>query len=903
MTSSAREQTGGTMHSAERDALEDSLSKLSRYRHDAILNAVALSAKTLLRSHDLKQSFVEVLAHIGTAAAVDRVHLFQTDPENRAAGATIAHYCWNAPGVTMPDEMHDITDQSLLDAGLADWIGRLRRGEVIVTESNKIRGPARGFLKRTGVGAVAVVPIFADGEWWGQLGFDDRQPRNWTSAEIDTLRTLAEIIGAAAERAERIQTLADAKRIIEESPTVLFRLEPKPPYALTYISENIRRYGYEAEALLAEPTKWAELIDPADHAVMQGDIRRMTEGKQDHVQSDLRLIRADGERVWLDGEGRALRDRDGTPVGIEGVLSDITERKRAEKELSFSHVLLTTALECSPDAVLVVDENGNIVAFNQNFVSLWEVPKNLLDRKHDPAVLDWGARQAKDPDAFLARVRYHYDNPELRSHEEVELKDGRILDRHSGALHDAEHNYLGRVWFFRDITEKRRAAQKIEALARSDALTELANRGAFVERLKLEFARAKRQGNSFALLYLDLDHFKDVNDTLGHPVGDALLKAVAERLRNCVRETDLVARLGGDEFVIVQDNPPELESVETLAAKIGSVLAEPYKIEGNRIDISASIGIVPYQGDIESPEMMMTKADLALYRAKKEGGNQYRFHAAELDREVWKRLDTGRDLRRALDQHEFELFYQPQVELATGRIVGLEALIRWNHPSRGLVLPNAFIPIAETTGSIDAIGRWCIGEACQQIRHWEDLGLTPPTISVNLSAAQFKLTSDLHKTIAAALKRYGLRPRQLELELAETVLVETAKKHKAALKRLREIGVQIAIDDFGTGYSSLNYLLNFQVARLKIDRSFIAEVTSNPNAATIVRAVIGLARELDLEVVAEGAETKEQCIFLAEAGCTVVQSNFFSPPVPAAKAAEMLHRTPCFSPLRAPIPA
>jgi len=357
-----------------------------------------------------------------------------------------------------------------------------------------------------------------------------------------------------------------------------------------------------------------------------------------------------------------------------------------------------------------------------------------------------------------------------------------------------------------------------------------------------------------------------------------------------VRETDMVARFGGDEFAVLQDDIASTTDVEALAAKIGDVLAMPYAIESNQVETTASIGVVPYRGDIADVDAIMMKADLALYRAKNEGRNQFRFHVAELDDQTRERMIIGEELRHAIARGEFELFYQPQVDIKSGSIIGLEALIRWNHPQRGLLLPGAFIPIAETTGSIASIGEWVIDRACQQIKAWSDLGVAPPIVGVNLSGAQFKLATQLDHIVTDSLARYHIAPERLELELTESVLIETTQRHGEAFERLRKIGVRLAIDDFGTGYSSLDYLRMFRVSRLKIDRSFITDITTSADDAAIVRATIGLAHELDIEVVAEGVETAGQRDFLISAGCKVAQGYFFGMPVPAAATSELLRR-------------
>jgi len=394
------------------------------------------------------------------------------------------------------------------------------------------------------------------------------------------------------------------------------------------------------------------------------------------------------------------------------------------------------------------------------------------------------------------------------------------------------------------------------------------------------------------VLYLDLDHFKDVNDTLGHPAGDALLKVVADRLRACVREIDMVSRFGGDEFAVLQEDVDNIAGSEALAAKICQALAASFSIGGNQLHFSASIGIVPYDDDVADPEAMMTKADLALYRAKTEGRNRFRFHIRELDEKAHERVMIGEGLYSAIENGEFELYYQPQVEMRSGRLVGMEALVRWNHPERGLLLPERFISIAESNGSILRIGQWVIERTCRQIAAWREQDVAPLVVAANVSAGQFKLACNLDRIVAEALAEYAIPADQFELELTASVLMEATQRHLEEFERLRRIGVRIAIDDFGSGYSSFEYLRPFRVARLKIDRRFIAGVTASSDDATIVRAIIELARALGIEVVAEGVETAEQLAFLSAAGCHVAQGHYFGKPMPAAAATALLRQKP-----------
>jgi len=877
---------------ADQHDLAGAMMRLDAHLRDKGLEAVAVTARDLLNSADLKLTLPKVAEQIGVATGVDRMHIFLVDA-NRPAIPIQQHYLWTVPDLATPPEFSN-PPATMIGTPFEAWVPKFRRGETIFGHVRDFAEPLRGTLASAAIKSILSVPVFSEGQWLGMIGFDDcRNERDWTPAEIETIKIAAELVGAAIARASHLQSLADASRIVESSPTILYRLAPQAPLALTYVSKNVHQYGYDADELLAAPGRWLELVAPSDLPGLMSNIDRLIEGATDRIRIDFRLKRADGALIWFDSEGYALRDSAGKLTGIEGILSDVTERKNAERKLSFSHILLTTAIESSPDAILVVDETGRIIMFNRHFIELWAIPHGLVEAGIDEPVLMTVASRVKDKGQFLSRVRYLYDHPEEHSHEEVETADGRIIDRHSASLYDAQRTYLGRIWFFRDITEKKRAAERIAAMARTDSVTGLSNRAAFLERLGLEFARARRSGTRFAVLYLDLDHFKDINDTLGHPTGDQLLRAVAERVKNCVRETDMVSRFGGDEFAVLQvDIGDDSAAIEALARKISEAIARPYGIGGNEVITSVSIGVVPYRDDIAGTDAMMMKADLALYRAKNEGRNQFRFHVAELDEETRERMMIADDLRHAVARNELELYYQPQVDLERGTIVGLEALIRWNHPTRGLVRPSDFVPIAETSGSIVPIGEWVIGEACRQIGAWNKDGIAPPVVAVNLSGAQLKLAAQIDKIVTDCLERCGVRPQQLELELTESVLIETAQRHSDTFRRLQRLGVRLAIDDFGTGYSSLDYLRSFRVGRLKIDRDFIEGVTTNPDDAAIVRATIGLAHALGIEVMAEGVETAAQRSFLLAAGCKLAQGFYFGRPMPAKAATELLSRHP-----------
>jgi len=445
-----------------------------------------------------------------------------------------------------------------------------------------------------------------------------------------------------------------------------------------------------------------------------------------------------------------------------------------------------------------------------------------------------------------------------------------------------------------------RVNQKASDLAQMDALTGLANRRAFMERLGAAFAAGRRGAEPFAVLYFDLDHFKDVNDTLGHAAGDELLQQVAARVLRAVRGNDVVARFGGDEFAILQSDVADLAAAGTLAAKIRKIVAESYSIEGNEVHISASIGISRYTPDVAKPDAMMIQADLALYRAKADGRNCVRFHSAELDREVTERVIITDELRGAVERNELELYYQPQVEIRSGRIAGMEALLRWNHPTRGQIPPAVFIPIAERSGEIQPLGQWVFDAACRQLQLWQNEGIAPEIVGVNFSALQFKGSVDVDHDVAASLDKWGIAPGKIEIELTESVLMEITQQQSDRFERLRRRGVRIAIDDFGTGYSSLNYLANYPINRIKIAQELVFGVDTDSRSATVVRAAIRLAHELGIEIIAEGVETEGQEQFLLSAGCELGQGYYFSEPVNAERATALLraggikplHRSP-----------
>ncbi len=452
-------------------------------------------------------------------------------------------------------------------------------------------------------------------------------------------------------------------------------------------------------------------------------------------------------------------------------------------------------------------------------------------------------------------------------------------------LYDAHDRHIGIMAITADITERKATEERIRHLAEHDFLTGLPNRVMLRDRLNQAIAREHHQ--KVGLLFLDLDRFKNVNDSLGHHIGDKLLQLVGERLKSCVRAGDTVSRQGGDEFVIMMPDIESAESAARAAEKLLDAVAKPYFIDGHDLGISTSIGISLYPDDGLDLDTLLKNTDAAMYHAKERGRNNYQFFAQDMNVKALERLTLQTSLRRALERGEFLLHYQAQIDIVSERIVGMEALIRWQHPEFGLVPPGKFIPIAEDSGLIMAIGEWVLYEACRQNKKWQADGLPRLRMAVNLSAHQFR-QYNLIETVAGVLAKTGLDAHCLELELTESLIMQHVEENITTLEKLSAMGVQISIDDFGTGYSSLSYLKRFPIDRLKIDQSFVRDITVDPDDAAINSAIIAMAKSLKLKVIAEGVESREQLIFLRRQGCDEAQGYYFSKPLPAEKFAQLL---------------
>jgi len=596
------------------------------------------------------------------------------------------------------------------------------------------------------------------------------------------------------------------------------------------------------------------------------------------------IDRRDGSRGWMLAKAEPL-DRD-PHTGLHPVvltLNDLTAQRRAEEELR----LAATVFDHSVEAILITDAQRRILSVNKAFCALTgfsaemvlgKAPEILASSLVSLRYYDEIWREAADKGSWQGEIwqcrRDGTDFPEWFS---------------VAAVRDRANTITHYVAVFSDITERKASEARIAFLAHHDPLTTLPNRTLFQDRLEQALVRAERQNGVVALLFLDLDRFKTINDSLGHMAGDRLLQSVAERLRHCVRDADTICRQGGDEFIIVLPEIADVEAPARVADKILRRLAEPFEVDGHMLGTSFSIGISVYPNDGVDASTLMKNADTAMYHAKENGRNTYRFFTEAMNANAMERLQIENHLRLALDHGELSVCLQPQVRLESGAIVGCEALVRWNSSTLGNVPPERFIPIAEESGLIVPIGRWVLREACRFAVGWYNRGVRQVVVAVNISALQFR-RDDIVMAVKDVLNETGLSPECLELELTESLLMENAEDVLETVQRLKSLGVRLSIDDFGTGYSSLSYLKRFAVDRLKIDQGFVRDMVDDPDDAAIVRAIIQLGRSLKLDVIAEGAESRAQVDFLMREGCREAQGYFFCPPVSNDVFMDMLAR-------------
>ncbi|XKV48172.1 EAL domain-containing protein [Pseudomonas sp. nanlin1] len=679
-------------------------------------------------------------------------------------------------------------------------------------------------------------------------------------------------------------------RILAESISdVIFSADSH--LALNYVSPSAQAVlGYDTQWIM--DNGWQSIIANPQQLTglyaMVEQLRRANEEPdslatlREQVHTQLYLfdcLRADGRKIPIELRVVLVWDEQGGFEGVLGVGRDVSQQRRAEKDMRMA----ATVFEHSTSAILITDPAGYIVQANEAFsrVSGYAVA-HVLDQLPNMLTVD------EEQDAHL---RYIVKQLNLRGTWEGEVwlkrRNGERYPAWVGitAVFDDEGDLASYVCFFSDISERKASEQRIHRLAYYDALTHLPNRTLFQDRLYSALQQAERQKSWVVLMFLDLDRFKPINDSLGHAAGDRMLMEMATRLLACVDDDDTVARMGGDEFTLLLQprgsREQALNQAIHVAEQILASLHQPFVLENREFFVTASVGIALSPQDGNELSQLMKNADTAMYHAKERGKNNFQFYQADMNASALERLELESDLRHALEQNEFVLYYQPQFSGDGKRLTGAEALLRWRHPRRGLVPPGDFIPVLEELGLVVDVGDWVISEACRQLKHWHQARIRVPKVSVNISVRQFS-DGQLGTRIATILKETGLPPACLELELTESILMREVNEAMAILDTLKNLGLSIAVDDFGTGYSSLNYLKQFPIDVLKIDRTFVDGLPSGEQDAQIARAIIAMAHSLNLAVIAEGVETHEQLEFLREHGCDEVQGYLFGRPMPAS---------------------
>ena len=596
-----------------------------------------------------------------------------------------------------------------------------------------------------------------------------------------------------------------------------------------------------------------------------------------------RMVMPDGRIKQIRERGETFYDEAGKPLRSIGTAQDITDIRLLESQMQ----LLGSAFHHSGEAIMITDHNNRILTVNAAFTMLTGYAQDEVVGQ-DPRILSAGRTSREDYKRMWAAIK------------EKSFWQGEIWDRRKdggvypkwlsvSVIRDDQGDIRYHVAHFTDVSTERATEAKIHYMAHHDMLTGLNNRFSLKDRLEHALAVARRESARVALLFIDLDRFKVINDTLGHHVGDELLIHVSRRLRQCVRESDLVARLGGDEFVVMLSGIEHSSSVAMVAEKLVMRVAEPYPVGAHTLYTTPSIGIAIYPMDGEDGETLMRNADAAMYHAKSAGRNNFQFFDAKMNEAAVERLGIEHALRLALGRDEFRLHFQPIINLRTGKVSCVEALIRWQHPERGLLAPGMFIGVAEETGLIQPIGDWVIWAACRQLAAFREAGLTGVKMAINISAIQMR-NSDLSVLARGVIEAYSLPPGDLVFEITESVAMEHPDETVRVLDLLRDMGVSLALDDFGTGYSSLSYLRMFALDKLKLDRSFVEEIGQDVDGQVICDATIGLAHNLGLTLVAEGVETEAQLDYLRARGCDLVQGYLFSKPLPAEQVMDFIRQ-------------
>jgi diguanylate cyclase (GGDEF)-like protein/PAS domain S-box-containing protein len=736
------------------------------------------------------------------------------------------------------------------------------------------------FFADLGIHGAFVFPVIAEGKTIGVLAFNSRAVREPDDRLLQALRAIGTQIGQYVRRKRVEEDLRRFRVALDNSADMIVLIDRKTMRFIDVNETACRLLGYSKEELLQ--------LGPQD---VLPTTREQLERAYDEFIADPSTIAGmhsyyrckDGSTFPFESTRRVIKSGDSHIIAA--ISRDISDRLASEDALRESEARFRGLTELSSDMYWEQDDQYRFTSIagigservnTQNF----QLGKKRWEQNYVNMTADKWAEHIETLDGRRS----------FRDLELCRIADGgkKVWINVSGEpVFDKSGAFKGYHGVGKDITERKLAEERIQFLANHDALTALPNRAMFSEVLSLSIQHARRYQRGFSILFIDLDRFKNINDTLGHDAGDKLLQEMGTRLTQTVRASDVVARLGGDEFVILVQETSEAKQVAAVARKILSALVKPMFIGGQECRVTASIGVCMFPSDAGDEQTLMKNADIAMYRAKEDGKNNYKFYSDEINVHSFERLAMESSLRRALERNEFFLHYQAKLDLRTQRITGVEALVRWQHPDLGMVPPAQFIPIAEETGLIVAIGKWVLNAACAQSVAWQKDGLPPVRMAVNLSARQFT-DDDLLSDIADAIETSGIRAELLELELTESMVIQNPERAGKVLHALKQMGVKLAIDDFGVGYSSLANLKRFPIDTLKVDRSFIRDIPEDTEDKAITEAIIAMGKSLNLTVVAEGVETLEQQTFLKERACDEMQGYFFSKPIPGEEFAALL---------------
>jgi len=714
--------------------------------------------------------------------------------------------------------------------------------------------------------------------------------------EVEQRRQAESQLRAAHDELER--RVAERTRELDQATALLGKSQARLAMALeaselglwdwdlrtdeVHHSKLYELFGLNPTGVLNMRRDLRPLLHPDDRSVLLQALSAHMRGRTDGYAVEYRVRHADGYWVWVEDRGRAMeRDERGRVVRMLGTRRNITARKRREEEQR----LAATVFETASEGILVLDRYYQVLAVNRAFCQMTGYSRDEVVGKHV-------TRLVSSPETHRQYRRIH---AELLAHgrwqgELMETrKNGELYPQwlQINAVRDRQGRITQMVGFFADLSDRRQTEERLRYLANYDPLTGLANRMLFKERLHEAGQRSRQTGRSLALLHIDLDRFKLLNDTLGHEVADQILRNMGQRLSEQLAEADTLARLAADEFVVLFDQYSNLSSLSRLATQLLARLRAPMTVDGHELVISASIGISLLPDNARDVSALITQANMAMQHAKHLGGDNFQFYTDNLQASTLERLHLENQLRKAIEAGQLEVFYQPKLDLTLDSLQAAEALVRWRHPQRGLVSPAEFIPLAEETGLIVPIGEFVLRRAAGQAREWQLMGLGDIRVSVNVSVHQLR-QGNLTTLVRCVLDETGLPPHLLELELTESQLLDNVESVLHTLNQLRQLGVKLAIDDFGTGYSSLSYLKRLPVDYLKIDRTFVRDVTQDGEDAAITRAIIAMAHSLELKVVAEGVEEQQQLDFLKSQGCDEIQGFLISRPVEAVQFASLL---------------